>query len=120
MTEYIVLIPDNETTWAALDEAERQRVYGKHRDFAAALAERGHKMTGGAELAPASQSRVVRRDGAGALAVTEGPYAEAVEQLSGFYLIETDDLDGLLDTVGILAEGEGALEVRECLSGSGD
>ena len=52
------------------------------------------------------------------MAITEGPYAEAAEQLSGFYLIETDDLDGLLDTVGILAEGEGALEVRECLSGS--
>ena len=118
MTEYIVLIPDNEKDWAAADESERQRVYGKHREFAAALAERGHKMTGGAELAASTAAKVVRRDASGGLAITEGPYAEAAEQLSGFYLIETDDFDGLLDTVGILAEGEGALEVRECLSGS--
>ena len=117
MTEYIVLIPDSEKDWAAASEEERQRVYGKHREFAAALAERGHKMTGGAELAPASAGRVVRRDGSGGLAITDGPYAEAAEQLSGFYLVDTDDLDGLLETVGILAEGEGAIEVRECLSG---
>ena len=51
MTEYIVLIPGNETEWAKADEAERARVYGKHQEFAEALAERGHKVTGGAELA---------------------------------------------------------------------
>ncbi len=51
MATYIVLIPDNEKEWAAADESERQRVYGKHREFSDALAERGHKMTGGAELA---------------------------------------------------------------------
>ena len=117
MAEYIVLIPDNEKEWAAAEESDRQRVYGKHREFAAALAERGHKMTGGSELASSAGAKVVRRDASGVLAITEGPYAEAAEQLSGFYLIETDDLDGLLDTVGILAEGEAALEVRECLSG---
>jgi len=117
MTEYIVLIPDNEQEWAAADEAERQRVYGKHREFAEALARRGHKVTAGAELAPSAEARTVsRRDGE--LAVTDGPYAESVEQLSGFYLIESDDLDDLLQCVGILAEGEGRLEVRECRGGS--
>ena len=29
--------------------------------------------------------------------ITDGPYAEAVEQLGGFYLIEAPDLDVLLD-----------------------
>jgi hypothetical protein len=119
MTEYIVLIPDNEADWARADEAERARVYGKHREFAAALAERGHKMTGGAELTPSREARTVRR-GADGLQITDGPYAEAVEQLSGFYLIESDDLDDLLQCVGILAEGESALEVRACRGGSGD
>lgn len=117
MTEYIVLIPDNESDWAAADEAERQRVYGKHREFAEALAQRGHKVTAGAELAPSAEARTVRRRD-GELSVTEGPYAESVEQLSGFYLIESDDLDDLLQCVGILAEGEGGLEVRECRGGS--
>ncbi len=118
MTEYIVLIPDNETEWAAKDEAERQAMYGKHREFAEALAERGHKVTAGAELTPSAQARTVRRE-AGELRITEGPYAESVEQLSGFYLIESSDYDDLLQCVGILAEGEGALEVRACADSSG-
>lgn len=117
MTDYILLIPGNEEAWASASEADRQRAYDKHREFAAALAARGHKMTGGAELAPTKEARTVRRRD-GALQVTEGPYAEAVEQLSGFYLIESDDLDDLVDCVGILAEGETGLELRACLNGS--
>ena len=105
MTEYIVLIPGNETEWAEADEAERERVYGLHQKFAAALAERGHTVTGGAELRPSSEARTVRA-GSDGLAITDGPYAESVEQLSGFYTIKSDDLDDLLQVVGILTEGE--------------
>jgi hypothetical protein len=114
MTEYIVLIPGNEAEWAKADEAERARVYGKHQAFAQALAERGHKVTGGAELAGSTEARTVSRDGE-ALKITDGPYAETVEQLTGFYTVQSDDLDDLLDCVGILAEGESKLEVRRCL-----
>jgi len=118
MTEYIVLIPDNEDTWAIADEAVKGAVYAKHAEFARALADRGHKLTGGAELTPAAQGHVVRRTEAG-LSVTQGPYAESAEQLSGFYVIESDDLEDLLRCVGLLAGSEGALEVRPCLPGPG-
>jgi hypothetical protein len=118
MTEYIVLIPDNELRWAAADAEEKQRVYGQHREFAEALAERGHKITGGAELVPSTQARTVRL-GAEGLQVTEGPYAETVEQLSGFYVIESDDFDDLVQCAGILVDGEGAIEVRPCVDHSG-
>ena len=47
--------------------------------------------------------------------MTDGPYAEAAEQLGGFYLVRTDNLDDLLDVCGILADGDGAIEVRACL-----
>jgi hypothetical protein len=114
MAEYIVLIPGDEAQWAKADEAERVRVYGKHQEFAKALAERGHQVTGGAELARSTEARTVTREG-GALTITDGPYAESVEQLTGFYLVQTEDLDDLLDCVGILAEGESKLEVRRCL-----
>ena len=114
MTEYIVLLPGNETEWAKADEAERARVYGKHQEFAAALAERGHKVTGGAELAKSEEARTVRRTG-GSIAITDGPYAETVEQLTGYYTVQSDDLEDLLQCVGILAEGESGLEVRRCL-----
>jgi hypothetical protein len=117
MTEYVVLIPGNEAQWAEVEPAERERVYGLHQRFAAALAERGHKITGGAELVPSREARTVRT-GANGLEVTEGPYAESVEQLSGFYTIESDDLDDLLEVVGILARGESGVEVRACVGGS--
>lgn len=117
MTEYILLIPGEEAAWEAKDEAERSAVYAQHVAFAEALAQRGHKMVAGAELAPPAQARTVRRED-GELRITEGPYAESVEQLSGFYLIESSDLDDLLDCLGILAQAESGLELRECRSGS--
>ena len=47
--------------------------------------------------------------------VTDGPYAETVEQLTGFYVVRSDDLDDLLDVCGVLADGDGAVEVRACV-----
>jgi len=118
MTEYIVLIPDNEDTWAMADQGKKQAVYAQHSAFAQALADRGHKMTGGAELTRASQRHLVRRTQSG-ITITQGPYAESVEQLSGFYVVETDDLDDLLQVCGILADGDSALEVRRCVDQAG-
>ncbi len=117
MTSYVVLLPGDESVWAATPEDEKQAVYAKHSQFAEALAARGHKVTGGAELADSKQARVVRRSADG-LAITQGPYAETVEQLTGFYLVESDDLDDLLDCVGILADVESGIEVRQMLLGS--
>jgi len=119
MTDYVVLLPGNEDTWAETPEEQKQAVYAKHGEFAKALAERGHTVTGGAELTHSRGARVVRRSGAGSgIAVTEGPYAESVEQLTGFYLISSDDLDDLLEVCGILADGDGPVEVRACMPGS--
>lgn len=117
MTEYVVLIPGNEDTWDKASDEDKASMYGKHRDFAEILAERGHKMTGGAELTRAATAHLV----SGSLddvVVTAGPYAESVEQLTGFYAVETDNLDDLLKCVGKLAEGGGRLEVRECVDHS--
>jgi len=118
MTDYVVLLPGNEDTWAATPEEERQRVYAKHGEFAKALADRGHVVTGGAELPPSREARVVRRSATGH-DVPEGPYAESAEQLTGFYLIQSDHLDDLLDVCAILADGDGPVEVRACVAGSG-
>ena len=119
MTDYVVLLPGNEDTWAATPEERKQAVYAKHGEFQKALADRGHTMTGGAELTHSKDARVVRRSADG-IAVTHGPYAESVEQLTGFYIVASDDLDDLLDVVGILADGDGPVEVRACVPGSGE
>jgi len=117
MTEYVVLIPGNEQTWAAASPEQKAAMYAKHGEFAQVLAERGHKVTGGAELTRAATAQIV----SGSLddvTITAGPYAESVEQLTGFYTVESDDLDDLLKCVGKLAEGEGRLEVRACVDHS--
>ena len=112
MTEYLLLIPANETEWENSSAEDKQRMYEKHREFGELLSERGHKMINGAELKPSSTANIV--SGAlDAVTVTAGPYAETVEQLSGFYLIESDNLDDLLNCIGKLAEAEGRLELRE-------
>jgi hypothetical protein len=109
-TEYAILLPGDESRWERATEAERAAMYARHEEFMRLLHERGHRITGGAELTHSRTARVVR----GTLddvSVTEGPFAETVEQLSGFYLVATDDLDDLLRVCGLLAGPDG-LEVR--------
>ena len=117
MTEYVVLIPGNEATWDGASPEDKQAMYAKHQEFSELLAERGHKITGGHELTRSNTAHIVSgsRD---AITVTEGPYAESVEQLTGFYLVQSDDLDDLLKVVGVLAEAGGQLEVRACVDHS--
>ena len=117
MSTYVVLLPGHEDTWEAATEEHRSAMYAKHGEFARLLAERGHKITGGAELTHSRDARVVRRSGDG-IAVTEGPYAETVEQLTGYYVVDTDDLDDLLEVCGVLADAEGAVEVRAAVGGA--
>ena len=114
MAEYLLLIPSDEAAWENATAEDKQLVYEKHREFGELLAERGHKMLNGAELAPSSTAWTVSGTPDG-ITVTAGPYAEAVEQLSGFYLIESDNRDDLLECVGRLASAEGRLELREVL-----
>jgi len=110
MSEYVVLLPGDERPWLEADAETRKRVYAAHEEFSRLLVERGHTITGGAELEYSGKAKVVRGE-RGSVTVTDGPYAETVEQLSGFYLVETDDLDDLLDLCGIIAGGDG-VEVR--------
>jgi hypothetical protein len=115
-TTYAVLLPGDEKVWADASAEERARVYGLHNEFTRLLGERGHKLVGGAELADSSQAKVLRGT-LDQVSVTDGPYAETVEQLTGFYLVETDDLDDLLNLCGLLSEGE-PIEVRACVDPS--
>jgi hypothetical protein len=112
MKEYVVLLPGDENAWEHSSPERREAVYAVHREFMRLLEERGHVMAGGAELVHSRSSWVVRRDGARTV-VTQGPYAESAEQLSGFYVVRTDDLDDLLEVVGLLADADGSVEVRQ-------
>ncbi len=114
MTEYLITIPGDEAVWDARTEEDNRTVGSAHRDFVAALTERGHRVKAGGELTPLAHATVVRRKDRGTL-VTDGPYAEAPEQVGGFYLVESDDLDDLLAIVGQLVAAEPVVEIRALL-----
>ena len=116
-TTYVVLLPGDETAWEESTAEHRAEVYAVHEKFTAALEERGHRVTGGAELTHSRETRQVRVVD-GEVVTTTGPYAETVEQLSGFYVVESDDLDDLLACAAILADGGGAVEVRATTGGA--
>ena len=118
---YLVLLPGDESAWEAGTQEHRDAVFARHDEFGKQLRANGHTVVGGAELTHSRETLVVRADADGHVVVTEGPFAETVEQLTGYYEIETDDLDGLLQLVGIVAgpdhdrAGMGGVEVRRIM-----
>ena len=113
MTEYAVLLPGDETAWENLSESEQAATFARHEEFSKALEARGHTITGGAELTHSRSTRTIRRTG-DEVTVTDGPYAETVEQLSGFYTVRSDDLDDLVEVCKILSDADGGIEIRAC------
>ena len=102
MTQYLVLLPSPEARYATATDAERQELHSAHTEFVELLATRGHKMVGGAQLTPSSQSRVARGGAVDDVTLTDGPFAESAEQVAGYYLVESDDVDDLAQVCGRL------------------
>lgn len=110
MTEYVVLIiGDAERWWTTMSLQERKDGYAEYERFSAELEKRGHKITGGAELQGNKTARSIPPGGG---SITDGPFAETAEYVGGFYQIETDDLDDLLDCCQIVAALGDGIEVR--------
>ena len=109
---YLLLMAeaDHYAKWDRADEAQRQRVVADFRAFTAAVQERGSIVAGEA-LAHPDLARTVRPGEPGDRAVTDGPYAESVEQVGGFYLLDlpVDEDPGVL---AALLPREYAVEVR--------
>ena len=87
--EYVLLIHADEAAYAALDEQTGKRMYAEHFAFMDEARAAGVAIPYSAELHEARTARVVRPGGL----VTDGPYAEAKEQLGGFYVIDGPTID---------------------------
>ena len=107
--KYLVLMAAEEGGWDTATPEERQRVMDAHDAFHKAVTERA-TMVAGEALAESSAGHTLRHVD-GAPVVTEGPYAEGVEQLGGFYLVEADSHDLVLDLCRLLPTSY-AVEVR--------
>jgi hypothetical protein len=114
--KYTVLIYESESELAARSDARRKDAYwGAYRAYTKALTDAG-VMVGGAGLEPPRRATTVRqRDGK--RHVQDGPYADAKEQLGGYYVLEVPDLEKALEWAARCpAASTGAVEVRPNLS----
>ncbi|HLZ29340.1 MAG TPA: YciI family protein [Chloroflexota bacterium] len=109
---YLLLIGGSEDRLNNLPEAEqakRSQAWGSYTNELVAA----NKMRAGERLRPSSSATTVRLNG-GQRLLSDGPFAETKEQLGGFYIVETDDLDEAVELASKmphLADG-GAVEVR--------
>jgi hypothetical protein len=75
------------------------------------LKSKGHYL-GGEALQPVKDAVTVRIRH-GAVAVTDGPFAETKEQLAGFYLIDAKDLTEAIEVASTIPPARvGSIEVR--------
>jgi hypothetical protein len=113
MSQYLVLIYENEQGYATADEATWGEIHAAHQKFgennAAAI-------QGGNALQPTATATSIRTDGEGDFAITDGPFAETKEVLGGYYLIEAADLDEALAVAKQVPARFGGVEVRPIMT----
>jgi hypothetical protein len=91
MSRYLILLPAPEAEWADLPPEEHEKGHASHVQFHEELSAGGHTLLTVSPLEPSAQATSMRPDGAGGALVTDGPFSETVEQVAGFYLVESDD-----------------------------
>ncbi|MCY7399677.1 MAG: YciI family protein [Nocardioides sp.] len=103
MKYLVLLIGDGELKpWTELSPEEQGEMMEQFGAFDEACRGReGVEILSGEALGGPQDSTTVRTRG-GQVQLTDGPYAEAVEGLGGFYLVESPDLDVLLDLLTVL------------------
>ncbi len=113
MAQYLALTYTADVDWHAPEHAAELAEY---RRFGA---DHEGSIRQSAVLHPTSTATVVRVDGArgGQVVTTDGPYAETKEALTGYYLIEADDLEAAVTIAAeIPAAWGGAVEVRPVIA----
>jgi len=113
--KYMLLIYEAAADFAARTDPARQgALFGAYRAYTEALTEAG-VFVGGAPLQTPEQGAAVRvRDGK--RQVQDGPFAEAKEQLGGYYTIEVASLDQALEWAARCPGASyGTIEVRPYL-----
>ena len=105
MSQYLILIYDNEQAWAGLSEQRLGEMMGRHTAFG----EKHDKaIAGGNALQPTPTATSIRANET----VTDGPFVETKEALGGYYLIEAADLDEALAIAKEVPVLDGGVEVR--------
>ena len=97
--KYVILIHSNPQPWGhptsdfvaehqALPEQERKALEADFESVMKEMSQRG-ELLGGQALGDPTEAKLVRWH-AGRRKITDGPYAETVEQFAGFFLIDVE------------------------------
>ena len=112
--KFLVLMAEEDTweRWNALSDSEQEAVFESFTAFSEAVKQRGAVLAGEALDRPGS-ARTIRphQDAGSPREVTEGPFAETVEQMGGFWLVDLPDLDTAVAAARLLPEAY-SVEVR--------
>jgi hypothetical protein len=94
----VLLIGDGEVKpWAEHTDEEKVAVMARFGAFDAACGERhGVRLLAGEALSDPRDATVMRTTG-DLVQLTDGPYAEVIEGMGGFYLLEAPDLDVVVE-----------------------
>ncbi|MGS2616822.1 YciI family protein [Micromonospora sp. LZ34] len=96
--KYVLMFAETEqfaADLAAMDEVERERAYGRVRQW---FTDNADKITSHLYLMPAHTATTVRLDQAEPV-ITDGPFVEGKEVISGFAEVDVADLDEALRLV---------------------
>ncbi|GCE13718.1 YciI family protein [Tengunoibacter tsumagoiensis] len=108
---YLALIYGNEAEAAKMTQAEQEAEFNAYGEFAQAAGESG-VLLGGEALHPTSAATTIRVQN-GKVLTTDGPFAETKEQLGGYYLIKTDNLDEAIKVASQIPGAKvGSIEIR--------
>ena len=107
--KYAILLFDNPENWASVSESD---LASMHREYMAVAD--APEAYGGAQLQPQETAKTVRLQN-GELLVTDGPFAETKEVVSGFYLVDADTEERALELakqIPTVSRMGGVIEVR--------
>ena len=114
MPQYLFLIYDDQAAWDGATDADWKAEMDRHNAFSSAVKQSGATVVGGEALSDTSTATTVRPRREQAPLVTDGPFAETKEVLSGYYVIDAGDLDAALK-LAPLCPTSGCIEVRPVL-----
>lgn len=109
MSQYLILIYEDESAWANAGETQAGQIMADHATFGEKNAT---ALRGGNALEPTTTATSLRSDGAGGFSVTDGAFAEAKEALGGYYVVEAADLDEAVAIAKQVPAVFGGVEVR--------
>lgn len=99
--------------WDELTPEEQEAGMAKHVAFdEACVARKGVAIVSGEALGDGSTATTLRTRG-GEMAITDGPFAEAAEQIGGYYVVDAPDLDTVVELCRILPAYD--IEIRPVL-----